>query len=109
MGLHTGTPTATEEGYVGDARSAVDVLADVALVGRGRGARVQAHAHADRARLEAVARRLRSRRRSAWCGKRDEERVALRVDLDAAVRRRRLAHGPPMLGERVGVTGRPER
>src|SRR5206468_9275056 len=93
----------------GDARSAVDVLADVALFGRGRGARVQAHAHADRARLEAVARRLRSRRRSSGCGKPDEERVALSVDLDAAVRRRRLAHGPPMLGERVGVTGRPER
>ena len=92
----------------GDARSAVDVLADVALLGRGRSARVQAHAHADRSRLEPFARRARRLRRSSGCRKGDEERVALRVDLDAAVRRRRLAHDPPVLGERVGVPRRPE-
>ena len=93
----------------GDARAAVDVLADIALCGRCRSARVQAHAHADRARLEALARRLRGLRCSSGRGKRDEERVALGVDLDTAVRRRRLAHDPPVLGERVGVARRPER
>ena len=93
----------------GDARSAVDVLADVALCGRGRSARVQAHAHADRSRLEALARHPRGLRRSSGRGKRDEERVALGVDLDAAVRRRRLAHDPTVLGKRVGVARGPER
>ena len=93
----------------GDARSAVDVLADVALLRRGRRARVQAHTHADRSRLEALASHPRGRRRPSGCRKRDEERVALRVDLDAAVRRRRLAHDPPVLGERVRVARRPER
>ena len=49
----------------GDARAAVHVLADVALFGRGRSARVQAHAHADRSRLEPLARRPRGLRRSS--------------------------------------------
>ena len=92
----------------GDARPAVDVLADVALRRRGRRARVQAHAHADRSCGEPLARGPRGLRGSARRRKRDEERVALGVDLDAAVRRRRLAHDPPVLGERLGVPSRPE-
>ena len=92
----------------GDARAAVDVLAHVTLLGYGRRAGVQPHAHADRSRLEPLARRLRGRRRSSRCRERDEERVALRVDLDAAVRGRRLAHDAPVLRERVGVARRPE-
>ena len=91
-----------------DARSAVDVLADVALLGHGRSARVQAHAHADRSRFEPFVRRPRGFCGSLRCRERDEERVALRVDLDTAVRRGRLAHDLPVLGERVGVPRRPE-
>ena len=91
-----------------DARSAVDVLADVTLLGRGRRARVQPHAHADRPRGEPLTRRLGGRRCSSGSRKRDEERVALRVDLDAVVRHRGLAHDPPVLRERVGVPRRPE-
>ena len=34
---------------------------------------------------------------------REEEGVALRVDLDAAVLREALAHQPPVVGEDVGV------
>ena len=36
---------------------------------------------------------------------RHEERVALRVDLDAVVRGEDRAQRPPMLGEQVGVAG----
>ena len=48
----------------GDARSAVDVLADVALLGRGRGAGVQPHAHAHGPRGEPLARASRGGRRA---------------------------------------------
>ena len=91
-----------------DACSAVDVLADVALFGHGRRAGMQPHAHPDRSRGEPLACRLCGRRRSSRCRKRDEEGVALRVDLDTAVRGRGPAHDVPVLRERLGVARRPE-
>ena len=42
-----------------------------------------------------------SRSRRGW--EREEEGVSLRVDLDAALGRARLAHDPPVLGERLRV------
>ncbi|HEU5245062.1 MAG TPA: hypothetical protein VFU33_11730 [Gaiellaceae bacterium] len=87
----------------GDARAAVDVLADVALLGRGRSSRVQAHAHANRSRGQPFARRLRGGGRSGGCRKREKESVALGVDLDAAVRGRRLTNDSAVLGERARV------
>ena len=90
----------------GDPRRAVDVRPDVALVRHSGVAGVEAHAHADgrpssscasRGRLERPGRRR----------ERDEERVALRVDLDAAVPRERLAQNPPVLGERARVPSGP--
>ena len=71
----------------GDARRAVDVDPDVALLGHDRLARVEPHAHADRPAAE---RRLPvggGRDRVGGARERDEERVALRVHLDAAVPR----------------------
>ena len=87
----------------GDARGAVDVDADVALVGEERGAAVEAHAHADRPVRELLGRRGGRGERGGSGGEGDEERVALRVDLDAAARAEGGAQDAPVLGERVGV------
>ena len=70
---------------------------------------VQAHAHRDRPGRELLVRLLRGRRRSLGGRERDEERVALGVDLDAAVSGERIAQHAAVLGERLGVRVRPER
>jgi hypothetical protein len=86
-----------------NASRAVDVDADVSLVGDERLARVEPNAHADRAGLE----------RSLPVGSRskcirgpregDEERISLRIDLDAAMPAEAFAQRLPMLAERIGV------
>lgn len=88
-----------EGGY---ASPAVDVNSDVPLVGHGWGAGVEPHPHADRTGLE---RRGRAGRR----GERDEEGVALRVDLYASVEVERLTQDTAVRGERVCVAVRSER
>ena len=85
-----------------DPRRAVHVDADVALVADQRRARVQAHAHTDRPRHHGLS-FGRGRERARRRGERDEEGVALRVDLDAVVVGKRLAQQPAVLGERVRV------
>src|SRR5205085_1149686 len=93
----------------GDARSSHHVDPEVALVAEARFAGMEPHAHADgrAARPRMVAQpALRVDRRAdrvarAW--EREEERVALRVDLGPAVRRERLAHDPPVLPRDLGV------
>jgi hypothetical protein len=66
----------------GDPGGAVHVRADVALAGQQRRPRVEAHPHRDRERLL----RFASRGERPGRGREgDEERVALSVDLDAAV------------------------
>ena len=87
----------------GDARGAVDVDADVALVGEERRAAVEAHAHADRPGRELLGRGGGRGERGGSGGEGDEERVALRVDLDAAAGAEGAAQDAPVLGERVGV------
>jgi hypothetical protein len=64
---------------------------------------MQPHAYPDRPAAECILPRLRARDgvRGAWKG--DEERVALRVDLDASVSLERLAECAPVLREHVGV------
>ena len=84
----------------GDPGGAVDVGADVALVRQQRRARVNAHPHRDRQRRLGF---LRGRQRTRRGRERDEERIALRVDLDAAVPRERVAQDASMLGERLRV------
>ena len=83
-----------------DAGAAVDVEAHVALLRRRRRPRVQAHAHRERAAAQRVLRLRRRRGRVPGAPERDEERVALRVDLDAAVRGERVPQGAPVLRER---------
>ena len=84
----------------GDPRRAVDVYADVPLVGHERLAGVNAHPNPDRPGLE---RPLRVDRGGDGVGcprERDEERVALRVHLDTAVSRVCLADHPPCSARR---------
>ena len=69
-----------------DARAAVHVHADVALLRALRLAGVQPHPDAHRRRGERRLAVRGRRRRVRRAGERVEERVALRVDLDAAVR-----------------------
>ena len=84
----------------GDPRSAIDVLADVALAGQARRPCVDPHPDRDlEPLLHSAGGGERARRR--W--KRDEERVALGVDLDAILRLVGLAHDPAVLVERSGV------
>jgi hypothetical protein len=88
----------------GDARSPMDVSADVALVGEQRRPRVHACPHADRA---GAAERRAER---SCCGERprrsregEEESVPLRVHLGAAVGAARLPNDTSMLSERFCV------
>jgi hypothetical protein len=82
---------------------AMDVRADVALLGQERRARVNTDANAHRARVEALDDRLGSSERARRSRKRDEECVPLRVDLDSTLERTRFADDPPMLRECRGV------
>ena len=89
-----------------DPRGAVDVHADVVLLGHERLAGVDAHPDPDWARSE---RCLRLGRGGDGVGRpreRDEERVALGVDLDPVVSAEGLTDRAPMLFEKNGV-GRP--
>jgi len=89
-----------------DPRAQMDVLADVALLRQMRRARVQPHPHPDRAASQRLLRRPRSRGRPRGGREGDEERIPLRVDLDAAVRGERCPHQPPMLRQRLGIAVR---
>jgi hypothetical protein len=87
----------------GDPRSPVNVEADVALVGSHRLAGVQAHPNTDRAPAQGALSFCRRAERVRRTGEGDEERVALRIDLDTAVAREGLPQHPPVLGQCVGV------
>ena len=87
----------------GDPRGAVDVEPDVPLVGDDRLARVNAHADADRPGRQRRLALLRGGQRITRARERNEERVALRVDLDPVVRGERCTKRAAMLAERVGV------
>ena len=84
-----------------DPGGTVDVEADVALVGDDGVAGVDADPDADRG-LRRSLDSLGCRDGVVGPTEGDEERVALRVDLDAVVRRRSRAD-PPVLGQQVGV------
>ena len=74
-----------------DPRRLVHVDADVALARQQRLAGVKPHPHAHRPGRQLLLRLSSRAQRFLRVGKGDEERVPLRVDLDAAVRRERLA------------------
>src|SRR5581483_8806245 len=69
----------------GDPGAAVDVEPDVALRRGRRASRVEAYTDADRRRCESLDGGARRGRSSLRGREGDEERVALRVDLDAVV------------------------
>jgi hypothetical protein len=81
----------------------VDVHADVALVRHLRLARVQSHPHAHPTICERALRLLCSRGPIVRALERNEERVALRVDLDAVVAPERLPQQPTMVRQDVDV------
>ena len=87
----------------GDPRALVHVEADVPLLRQPRLARVQPHPHAYRP----VGQRALAVRGSGdgvrRAGEGDEERVTLRVDLDALVVGKGGAESPPMLVQRLPV------
>ncbi len=87
----------------GDARSAMHVVSDVALIGDERRPGVETDAHVDRAGRQ----RLRERSPSCESARRrregEEEGVALGVDLDPAFGRTRLPYDSAVLGERIRV------
>ncbi len=91
----------------GDPRGAVDVEPDIALVRDGRLTRVDAHPYADRSRGERLLSCCGGCERVGRSSKRDEERVALRVDLDSVVRGEHLPQRASVLAECVGIR-RPE-
>ena len=91
----------------GDARGAVDVEPHVTLVRDDRLTRVHAHAHADRSGSERLLSCGGGCERVGRSSKRDEECVALRVDLDSVVRGEHLPECASVLAECVGVR-RPE-
>ena len=93
-------PAVPDSGYT---RALMDVEADVSLVGQPRLARVQPHPHPYRpvGKCTLAVRGGGDRVRRA--GESDEERVALRVDLDALVVGKHGAESPPMLVQRLPV------
>ena len=95
-------------GERGNAGGPVHVDAHVALVGDGGRPGVNADAYAYGAAGQRLVHGLRGGGCPARSREGDEERVPLRVDLDAAVRRERLPQRMAMIGESVCVRLRSE-
>ena len=93
----------------GDPRGTVDVDPDVALLGYDRLARVEPHAHADRPAAERSLPVGGGRDRVGGARERDEERVPLRVHLDAAVPRKGLPQDAAVPAQQLRVTRRRAR
>ena len=87
----------------GDAGGAMDVGADVAVLRDERCSRVQAHTQTDWASSDALVDATRGFQGCRRRGERNEEGVALRVDLDPILLRTSLPHNSPMLGEGARV------
>jgi hypothetical protein len=86
-----------------DARSAMNVKADIAFVGADRLAGVDAHPHAYRASGERALGVVRRRDSSTRLSKRHQECVALRIDLNSLVRTDRTAQYAPVFREHFGI------
>lgn len=86
----------------------MDLYADVSLWRDVWLAGVKPHPNSYRPVGERLLRLGRGRDRLSCVGARDEKRIALRVDLDAAVRRERISKSAPMGCERVAVALGPE-
>ena len=86
-----------------DPGSAMDVDADVALVGEERRPRVQTDAHTHRAGRECLGQLGGGSEGSGRRRERDEERVALGIDLHSIVTGTCLADDLPVCGECLGI------
>jgi hypothetical protein len=93
----------------GDASGPMDVDAHVSLGRQRRRARVQTHAHANRPGREILDAGLRGVRCTRSRREDDEEGIALRVHLHAAVGGEGVAQHPAMFGQRVGIRVWPDR
>jgi hypothetical protein len=92
----------------GDAGGAVDVSADVAVLGQERRAGVETDPHGDRAGRQRLGEGTSRADRSRSGRKGEEESVSLRVDLDSTLGRTRFPDHKPMLGQRLRVGLRSE-
>jgi hypothetical protein len=93
----------TAVGSGGDARRDMHVVAHVAVLGQKRGAGVDADPHVDAPGGECRRQRERGLQRSLRGREGEEERVSLRVHLDAALCGACLADQPPVLRKRLCV------
>jgi hypothetical protein len=84
------------------------ICADIALARQVRRARVQADPDTDPSPRHRLGRRVCGRERAPRGRERIEERVTLRVDLDAAMPGERVTQYAPMLGQRPRVRLRTE-
>ena len=104
-----GDQNLTSMGEPAHAGATMDVHPHVPLGREGRCSRVKPHTYLDRADCQRVL-PVESRIHSLACGREgDEERVALRVDLDPAVGGESLPQRTTVLGQRLRVRLRPER
>ena len=81
----------------------MDVVADVAFVRSNRRPRVDPDADPDRPGIQASTAFPRGLEGTIRRGEREEERVALCVDLHSTVPRERIAQHPPVLGQHLRV------
>lgn len=88
-----------------DPRRAMHVEPDVSLLRDERLAGVDSHTHLDRPCGKGCLSLLCRRDRVRGAREGDEERIALRVDLDPARLLESLAESPPMLAQQFGVAG----
>src|SRR6478672_7173218 len=84
----------------GDPCRTVDVCPHVALLGRQRSTRMETHAHGERQLPLGLARGFEGTGRGR---KGEEEPIALRIDLDAAVPRESLTENPPMFAKHTRI------
>ena len=103
LGGRTGEDDLASVAYSGDAGGKVHIAADVALLRDERRARVQSDSHLDRPRREPLGHRLGSGERSRRCGKGEEERVSLGVDLYPSLGSAGRADHATMLGQSISV------
>src|SRR5438034_5797484 len=86
-----------------DSRRPMEVDSDIAFVGELRLTGVDTDPNADRAATQRLARSACRRHRVGCAREGDEEGIALRVDLDAAVTGERRSQSCAMLGQELGV------
>ena len=91
-----------------DTRRDVDDLTHVSVVSQRRDPGVDADPDQDRSSAESRGQLTRGAQRFIGGRERDEERIALRVDFDAAMRSAGPSDDLPVLGKRIGIGIRSE-